>query len=498
MFCRLKEVFSIDLRSIALVRIFIALIVLTDLATRALDITIFYGDSGVFPTKFVSTFWTGEWAWSLHALFGGPWQLLAALFVFHAIAGLALLVGYRTRIASVATWALLISLHNANPLILQGDDVLLRAVLFVGMFLPWGDVFSIDALRSGRKSKQMQFLSGWSVAYLLQLAFMYFFASLYKHSPEWEGGSAIYYTLSIDQYATPLAKYLLQFPDLLTFLTYSIFIFQSIALFLLFSPYLTFYLRTFAASALIFMHFALALNMHVGMFSSVAMSALLGFIPGGVWDALVSRFNFDITYVKAFMERIFRGRTNVERRLRAPKVIEGAISILGIVYIVYIFFWQAGNILSPGQYVPFGNGWELPAKILRIDQRWNLFAPQPYRYDGWPVIDGALVSGDHVDLFQDGAPIGYEKPEKVFAIYESVRWRRYILHLWNEDNVMYRSGYADYLCRSWNAAHGSETRLKDLDIVYMLEWTPPPGSGPAPIRPVTLLSWDCDRERSTQ
>ncbi|TSC87286.1 MAG: Vitamin K-dependent gamma-carboxylase [Parcubacteria group bacterium Gr01-1014_8] len=481
-----------DARSLAAVRIFLACIVLVDLSTRLADIAVFYGDAGLFPSELIYTFWTGNLVWSLHTLWGGPLILLVGLFFAHALAAVALLVGYKTRLATIITWVLLVSLHNANPLILQGEDVLLRAVLFVSIFLPLGAAFSIDSLQR-REKITGSILSGWTIAFLLQDAFLYFFASIYKHSPEWLSGNAIYYSLSIDTYATPFGRFLLQFPELLTFLTYSILIFQSFALFLLFSPYRTPYLRTFAVGSLIFMHSSLALCMHLGMFSSVAIATLLGFIPPLVWDSLIiySKKLIPLEKWSVRVHRLFSSKERQADDTRFSRRVAMTVSLLGIFYITYIFVWQSMNVLNPGQYVPFNYGFEMPAKVLRIDQRWNLFAPNPNRNDGWLVAVATLNNGEQVDLFRGGTPVSFSKPEKVFSIYPSPRWRRYVLHLRSQENARYRPYYAQYLCNSWDQQHDIAMRADNIELIYMLEWTPAPGSPSPTPRPVSLLKQEC-------
>jgi hypothetical protein len=66
------------------------------------------------------------------------------LFAIAALVAIALLVGYRTRLATVLL-ALLASLQARNPTLIQGGDNLLLLLLFWGMFLPLGARFAIDA-----------------------------------------------------------------------------------------------------------------------------------------------------------------------------------------------------------------------------------------------------------------------------------------------------------------------------------------------------------------
>jgi hypothetical protein len=488
---KVLQLFSIDVRSLALVRVALAIIILQDLARRAFDLTVFYGDTGVLPSEYLHSFWNGAYAWSLHLIDGGPEWLLVSLFAVHALAAIAFLVGFHTRVATVAVWLLTVSLHNANPLILQGEDVLLRAVLFVCIFLPLGAAYSIDRWRSDVEPAKT-YLSGWTLAYLLQIGFLYFFVALYKHSPEWINGDAIYYALSIDQYATPLGKYLLNFPVVLSFFTVAVLVFQSLALFLLFSPYRTLWVRSITVILLMLMHAAFAASMNLGMFSAVSIAALCGFLPSELWDTLE---RFARSRGQAFATAVARLSATASMRQNVTTA-HALVSVIGVVYIFYIFFWHGLNVVNPGQYVAFSHGFEVPAKALRLDQRWNLFAPYPYRDDGWIIVDAVRDDGIHIDLFRDGELVSYERPSVIYDLYPRPRWRRYFLSLRLEGNAQYRVPYAQYLCREWNGTE--RAKIDSLTLVYMREWTPAPGEAPGPVQQVPLISWNCEADAPLQ
>ena len=96
-------------------------------------------------------------------------------------------------------------------------DAVLRLLLFWSMLLPLGACWSIDRLRGAVPDPPTRrVLSIATVGLFLQIAFVYWFAVLLKSGPEWRvDGTALYYALSAKQIETPLATYLLQFPDLL-------------------------------------------------------------------------------------------------------------------------------------------------------------------------------------------------------------------------------------------------------------------------------------------
>ena len=470
----ITDIFAVDLRSLALVRIFVALIVLVDLATRAPYMAMFYGDGSVVPSSLLHSFWMGEWAWSLHVLFGGPTALVTFLFALHAVFALALLIGFRTRFATIGTWFLLVSLHNADPLILLGGDFLLRAVLFVGIFLPWGTVFSLDA--RGKAPTSMRLVSAWGAAYLVQIGLVYYFAAMYKNSIEWDvTGSALYYIASFDQYATPLSTFLVQFPDFLRIATFGIVILQHLVIFLLFFPLFNRYIRTLLVVLLIGMHVVFGLASHLGMFSWISVAALLGLLPSFVWEKTA----------------LLRGRITQETAASTVRT-RGLVSALGILYIVYIFLWQAAEF-APLARIPGWQVWSVPAKVLQIDQRWNLFAPQPDREDGWDVVVGRLRDGHEVDLFRGGVTPSFERPLNLFAHYHaSTRTRQYFIGLRRSFGERFRPQYAQYVCREWNSTHAGEERLISLEHVYMVEWTSAPGLPKPPPEKRTLYVATCE------
>jgi hypothetical protein len=63
-------------------------------------------------------------------LINGTTFVQALLFGVTAIAAVALLIGYRTRLASIVVWAMMVSIQWRNPLVLSDADTLLRVLLF--------------------------------------------------------------------------------------------------------------------------------------------------------------------------------------------------------------------------------------------------------------------------------------------------------------------------------------------------------------------------------
>lgn len=287
---KVVEIFSADLRSLAMFRIVLALLVLADLTVRATDLSAHYSDEGVLPRQAAMTHVLSRWQFSLGLINGMP-HFQALLFGVAILAALAMLVGYRTRLVTVVVWVVLWSIQSRNFLVGATDEVLLRTLLFWGMFLPLGAYWSIDrALKIASPRLSMRFLSMATVGLFMNIAFVYWFSAYEKSGPEWRVDfTALYYALSLDQFATPMGVYLLQFSTLLKVLTFGTIMLEAFGPFLLFFPLLTGPVRTGAVLMFMNLHFGIWLTLDVGIFPWISAFGMVCFLPGWFWDVVVSK-----------------------------------------------------------------------------------------------------------------------------------------------------------------------------------------------------------------
>ena len=175
--------------------------------------------------------------WSLYRVSGEPW-FAGVLFVAAAFFALLLLVGYRTRLSMIASWILLVSVQARNPLVRTGGDDLLGCALLWSMFLPLGAAASLDSLlRPSVRPHPKRVLSAASVALLMQIVMVYLFSAIMKIGPRWTTEhSAVYYTMNLDMYTTPLGRWLLAYPALMRFLTVATFWLEMLGPAVAFSP----------------------------------------------------------------------------------------------------------------------------------------------------------------------------------------------------------------------------------------------------------------------
>ena len=474
-----KEIGSLDLRALAAQRVAIALVLLADLALRAPHIRAHYTDEGVLPREALRELIAYPWRWSLHSL-GGSSGFEALLFAVALVAGLALLLGYRTRLATFASWLLLISLHTRNPMLLTGGDTELRMILFWGLFLPWGSRGSVDGALARRRGTEptSRVVSALACrAYTLQIVSVYLFSVLLKSGADWQTDhTAIYYAMSIDQMATTLGRWLLDWPEVLAALVPVVLATEAIAPLLLVVPQRWPWPRLAGMVALAGMHATFILTMNLGIFPWLCGAALLGFLPGRLLDGLSPVVDRWLAR-DSIARRLDRLVTRIDRSDPRIGPLSGGswaepatLALLGC-SMLYVLQWNLGTI-DPAWRVPRSLRWY--SQVARLDQEWDMFAPRPYRDDGWFVLPGVLRDGTPVDA-RTGGPVVWEKPDSVSDSLGYYRWRKYLRRIWMKRNKRHRLYYGRYLCRESKRAAHPETDLETFEIFYMLEWTPAPG-----------------------
>lgn len=301
---KLEELFGADLRSLAALRIGTASLVLWDLFQRSQDLVAHYTDFGVLPRTAAFDALYSRWMLSLHFM-NGTWEFQALLVLIAAVFAFALLVGYKTRLATIISWILLISLDARNVLLAQGADTLLRLVLFWAIFLPWGARVSVDSgVNPLWKKVPYQCLTWGTFAYQMQIVFMYWFSALFKKAPEWRTeGTAIYYTLSIDSLTSSVGQYLLQFPDVMKGLTHTVFWFEIIGPALLFFPVFTGLIRTLVSFCFIVMQIGFGLCLVLGLFPWISAVCMIAFLPSWFWEKVVNSLRRAESQVKIYYDQ---------------------------------------------------------------------------------------------------------------------------------------------------------------------------------------------------
>jgi uncharacterized membrane protein YphA (DoxX/SURF4 family) len=492
----LQRTFSLDLRSIALMRIGIGLTLLVDLITRMGDLKAHYTDQGLLPLSALFELSWNKSYLSLHTM-SGLFEIQLLLFLIQIIFAVFLVLGYRTRFAAILSWMLLVSLHHRNPIILQGGDELLRMILFFGIFLPWGRAFSVDNALTDRieRGHDYAILSYATVAYLVQMILLYTFNGLFKNSPEWQTeGSAIYYTLSLDQLVRPLGQILYSYPDLMRVLTHYVYWLERLGPFLLIFPIGNPVARTIGVFLFVTMHIGIGLTIMVGIFPFVCISALLGLIPGQAWDMLSPNVSGLFTWISHLNSRVgydIAGRLSMAAghtmRLTAKSKgrVDGLRNGLILFVLVFIIAWNLDQWGRVGVVVPDEIRWAGP--MFGFEQNWRMFAPEVFKDGGWYTMRATLSDGRQVDVFQNDGVLQESRPANIRFTFKSDRWRKYLENIYRVGYESHRKYFAAYLKNKWNENHSARDQVMNMEIIYNREI-----SGPdyvrRPLEKLTLYS----------
>lgn len=461
----LQGLFRIDPRSLALFRIILGTLLLTDLAVRSGDLKAMYTDGGMFTRTEICYRVTSFWNWSFHFA-NGSWEFQAVLFGIAAALAISLVLGLETRVATIGSWLLLVSLHHRVPPILSGADILLRMLLFWAMFLPLGLVWSFDAWRAkpaknaGEFAATTPIFSAATAAILLQMAQVYFFSAIFKTNSGWLRGEIIAGTLAHNFYATSLGTYLLQFPRLLTAVTVGVLVLEWVAPLFLFALGSMVWIRVAIITALALMHLGIAALLEVDLFSWVSIAGLTLFLPTKVWDCCRVAAFPSVAGSASRTERF-------GRQIRTPPWVTNSREAICLFVLAYVLVTNIKTL--PGQ-----TEW-INASFLRtacgLAQKWNMFDEVPSK-NGWYVAWAKLRDGSNVDLLRHGAALDWRKPEYPAALYPSYRWRKVFREMAYEDILGYqvfRAPIAQYLCRSWNLRHELDQQVKEFDFVFCTE-----------------------------
>ncbi|MFM7882572.1 MAG: hypothetical protein ACKO8H_12270, partial [Microcystis panniformis] len=249
--------------------------------------TAHYSELGVLPLVSLSKVSASPFYWSIFALSDSV-LVQSILFIVAIAIALLLLIGYHTRLATIATWVLIVSLHHRNPLLLFAADDVIRAVLFWAMFLPLGACYSLEsALNTNPNPLPKRVVSAATVALMIQICYIYMWSAAFKTKSEtwWPDGTAVYYSLSYDQYGTAFAGFLLSLPQqLLKILTFSALIFEWVGPLLIFIPFRNSFFKIVAILSFILLHIGFGLSFHLGIFPFLSVTHWLPIIPSLVWD----------------------------------------------------------------------------------------------------------------------------------------------------------------------------------------------------------------------
>lgn len=235
------------------------------------DATVFLGPDGVLPdVPDVRIRWGLLQLWRTD---------LAAVMVVAALipAGLMVALGLWTRLATVVSFVLLLSVTRRDPYMLNSGDALLRHATFFLALTPAGAVLSVDRWRRHRdRFWQVPTMAPWGLRLIqVQIATVYLFSTFEKlRGEKWTTGTALADAWRI----TDLARFGVPLPLYDSMLLTNVLTFSTLVIELALATLLwNRRARPYVVVAGIALHLGIEVTMSVGFFSLAAVTLYLSF-----------------------------------------------------------------------------------------------------------------------------------------------------------------------------------------------------------------------------
>jgi hypothetical protein len=458
----LVEGVTIDSRTLAMFRIAAGLLILADVLARSSTFRFFYSEGGVVPQELAESR-TIDNAFSFF-FYTQDDIVIALLFLIHAIVAIQLIIGYKTRFATILSFLFVISLDHHNPLVLSHADTLFRLLMFWAMFIPLGERWSVDAMQRERPARTSVASIG-TAAILLQMIYMYTVNGVHKlHGELWVSRDATPLIFGLDDMTYFLAEPLRQFPALLEILGTVWFLLILFSLLLLF---LRGRARVIHALLLFGAHFSFAVTVRIGAFGWVGMAGVLLFLPAAFWEDLqriATRLNLWERLVIPVHDKLLDFGDRAARSLPTfrfdpripPAVRDGAYDVGMTFLIMSMFIFPTIHFLAEQDVID----WQRSALEERIDEtfrivaaqqsQWTVFAPTPRTTDRYYVFAARTADGELLDVYND-RPFTFDRPyDALQNIYGNYRERFYMNSVRRAGQTGTPPAYlADWHCREY-------------------------------------------------
>jgi vitamin K-dependent gamma-carboxylase-like protein len=419
-----------------------------------------------------------------------------------AVSYLALLFGFWTPLAHVASWLSVLSLHGRVLFIGNGGDVVLGELCLWTMFLPTGRRYSIDALRA-RSGSDAELADATPVvslavtALLLQLAFIYLLNALHKTGATWRDGTAVHYVLYQSRIVTAFgvwAREHLSFA-VLHALTLIAHVLEWVIAVLLLVPFGRPLTRRGAIAGMWALHVGFALFLNLSMF----VPAMLAFTPNLLspedWDALAGwRAKLAKSKLAAvdslraaceWLSRYSPVAGSPAKRRKIPEVLAALCMLV------------AGNELlaenpAARRFVRVGAPRPTQAAVsyLQLFEAWTMFAPDAPTTEMNVFVDAVTADGRHVDPVSQEASPRYPAPGPHIPdrLDQDAFFCDYLPRI--RQRADYHPAFTDWILRYPERTGRPSDRIVSYEAFVVEQDSPPPGETNARnVRTTSFIKW---------
>jgi hypothetical protein len=433
---------TLDVRSLAVFRIALGLLLVADAALRSRDVPLMFAADGIFPPRLIRGFFAADpTQWSLALLRDETWWG-AAVLGLEGVAGACLAVGWRTAAATAVAWVAQVSVYRRTIPAANAGDMLLSCLLLWSCFLPLGAVWSLDARRRDARAGRPQaagVCGPATAALLFQVMAVYVGAGLAKWNASWLDGTALRYALSVHDHGTPLGMRLAAADWLMPPLTWGVLGGEIVAP-LVFIAWPA--ARPLIALGFVLLHVAIWLTMSVGLFAPIGIAAWLPLLPGSLWPGSASRLAATVS-------------ADCSSRLaRAACIVLAALA--AVAFLHDRTAWRERPLPAPMRQA---------IQAASLAQPWSMFDTVP-PLEQWAYGRAELADGRVVDLLRGGRPLETERPAGGFTSLPHHRWHKLLWILPRPRVRPFAPSVAAALARDWNARHDADAQVVSLEIRF--------------------------------
>jgi len=216
-----RLVASADLRSLALMRIALGALLIGDILPRIAQVDALYSNDGVLTNHFALYRPLAPHQLSFYFAASST-RDVTVVFLLTLVVYFLFAIGFKTRLFHILSFVCVTSLHTRNLLAELPSDAVLHVWLAWSLFLPLGARFSVDSLRKSlarRREKSpgelnerppapLTFSSLAVLGVVLQLSAIHIAAYFRQSGPTWSDGTAFYYALHHNLWATQAGAWL--------------------------------------------------------------------------------------------------------------------------------------------------------------------------------------------------------------------------------------------------------------------------------------------------
>lgn len=161
------------------------------------------------------------------------------------------------------------------------------------------------------------------------------------------------------------------------------------------------------------------------------------------------------------------------------------VNLLAALFLALVFWWNLTTVT--GLQVP--EPLTAVVSLLRLNQRWSMFAPSPGRTSHYYVIPGELVDGTSVELsatlrgdLSIFTPANEPSRPTKSESFKDHRWEKYLSQIGRDRNSELRLYLGRYICREWNSSYDGAKRVRRFQIYSVSETALPDYREPEPVR----------------